>query len=239
VYLREIVLIMKPTPLILLHGALGSRDQFSRLKESLDGHFQVYDLNFSGHGGNEVVEPFAMDVFVNDVLDLMRLYNLKKANFFGYSMGGYVALKVAAKFPQKVAGIITLATKFKWDKESAEKEVQMLDPEKVVLKVPEFAATLSQRHGNHWKKVMINTGTMMLGLGNGQAMTVDDFKCISCPVTIAIGDMDRMVTMEESREVANQLQFGKLKILENVKHPLEGVDSQLLREMIINFTPTK
>ncbi len=230
---------MKARPLILLHGALGSRDQFGHLKKLLSDHFQVYDLNFSGHGGGEVVEPFAMDVFVNDVLDLMRENNLEKANFFGYSMGGYVALNVAEKFPEKVAAIITLATKFKWDKESAEKEVQMLDPEKVVLKVPEFAATLSQRHGNHWKKVMINTGTMILGLGNGHAMTAEDFKCISCPVMIAVGDMDRMVTIEESQEVASQLKFGELKILEKVKHPLEGVDAELLSEIIVHFTNTK
>lgn len=224
--------------LILLHGALGSRDQFSQLKELLKDHFQVYDLNFSGHGGSALHETFTMDLFANDVLDLMRKHNLEKANLFGYSMGGYVALRFAEKFPDKVSRVLTLATKFKWDRESAEKEVQMLDPEKIALKVPEFAAILSQRHGDHWKKVLISTGSMMLRLGNSQAMTAEDFKSIFCPVMITVGDKDKMVSIEESREVASQLQGGKLKILENVKHPLEGVDKALLIEVIVGFIRT-
>lgn len=37
--------------LLLLHGALGSKNQFKSLKEILKSDFDVYDFNFEGHGG--------------------------------------------------------------------------------------------------------------------------------------------------------------------------------------------
>ena len=37
--------------IILLHGALGSENQFSQLKESLADKFEVHSMNFEGHGG--------------------------------------------------------------------------------------------------------------------------------------------------------------------------------------------
>ena len=54
-------------------------------------------------------------------------------------MGGYVALQLANKHPKYVQKIITLGTKFAWDKETAAKEVKMLNPEKIEEKIPAFA----------------------------------------------------------------------------------------------------
>lgn len=46
--------------LILLHGALGSKDQLQPLATALERHFQVHIFNFSGHGGR----PFPDKNFV-------------------------------------------------------------------------------------------------------------------------------------------------------------------------------
>ena len=37
--------------LILLHGALGSKNQFRPLMERLKEYFDMYTMNFEGHGG--------------------------------------------------------------------------------------------------------------------------------------------------------------------------------------------
>ena len=41
--------------LILLHGALGSKEQLQPLATTLQNTFHVHSFNFSGHGGR----PFA------------------------------------------------------------------------------------------------------------------------------------------------------------------------------------
>ena len=109
--------------LILLHGALGSEKQLHALKNELT-NFNIYTLNFEGHGGRTINGSYSIDRFVQNVLDFMFANQLQNASFFGYSMGGYVALKLAAYHPEKVESIVTLGTKFNWTPEIAAAEVK-------------------------------------------------------------------------------------------------------------------
>ena len=83
--------------LILLHGALGCKDQLSDLKSRLNSDYDVHTLNFEGHGGVASDKSFAIDLFTQNVLDYCQSNGLKSVSLFGYSMGGYVALNLALK----------------------------------------------------------------------------------------------------------------------------------------------
>jgi len=93
--------------LLLLHGALGSKAQFKSIKEKLSNQFEIYDLDFEGHGGNTSSKDFTMDLFADNVIALLKDKGIKQVNIFGYSMGGYVGLNVAKKVPQLVNRIMT------------------------------------------------------------------------------------------------------------------------------------
>lgn len=129
---------------LLLHGALGNKNQFLALEQFLQPHFKVYALNFSGHGGSVFDGEFSMDTFEKDVLRFMKNNSIEKTHIFGYSMGGYVALKLTLDFPEKIQKIMTLGTKINWNPEAAAKEIKMLDPKKIAEKVPAFAENLKK-----------------------------------------------------------------------------------------------
>lgn len=222
--------------LILLHGALGSKTQFESLKLLIPPPFVVYDLNFEGHGGRPGDNEFSMDVFADNILEVFRKNKLTKANLFGYSMGGYAALKFAFTYPNLVDKIITLGTKFAWTKEVAEKEVKMLNPEKIKEKVPAFAEALAKRHyPNDWQSVLNKTAKMMLALAKGENLKEEQIKRIQHEVIIGIGSLDNMVTIEESEHVTNLLPNGVLEIIEGFKHPIEKVDMERLSTIILRF----
>lgn len=222
--------------LILLHGALGSQAQLVELKEILEGEFNVHLLDFSGHGGPSYEGAFSIDLFVEDTLQYMDRHLLAMAHIFGYSMGGYVALKLALDHPEMVGKIITLGTKYKWDPESAAKEVRMMNPEVIEQKIPAFAASLAARHQPaDWKHIMKRTAEMMTELGSGQAMTAQDFGAIENEVLVCIGTDDHMVSIAESEMTAQQLKNGHLKIVEGFKHPLETVDKNILASICMDF----
>jgi len=222
-------------PLLLLHGALGSKNQFNPIKGRLEEHFDVYTLNFEGHGGTPSNHPFSIEVFTENVLQFLEAHSIDSIHIFGYSMGGYVALHTALKFPNKINQIVTLGTKFNWDKEAAQKEVRMLDPAKIEEKVPHFAEKLNQvHHPQDWKTVMKKTAEMMLSIGNGQKLQDKDFKDISVPVTIGIGSLDRMVSLEESAYVSKLLPNATLITLEGVQHPIEKLDTDQLADYVIS-----
>jgi len=208
--------------LLLLHGALGSKKQFKGLTEKLSDFYEVQALNFEGHGGQESSNDFSIALFTNNVIDFLEQSELQEVIVFGYSMGGYVALNAALKIPSKIKKIITLGTKFDWNITSAQKEVRMLNPDKVEEKVPHFAEKLRQEHHpSDWKIIMKKTAKMMINMGEGAKFRDTDFKQIQQQVIIGIGSLDTMVSYSESEYVSGLLPNSKLVTLEGVKHPIE------------------
>ena len=227
---------MKPI-LLLLHGALGSKDQFDCLKNNLCHSYEVVDYNFSGHGGKPFNSNlFSIDRFSDEILIFLKKKKISKVSIFGYSMGGYVALNLALKFPEKIERVFTLGTKFQWNPELAAKEVQMLNPKIIEAKVPKFATILQKRHApNDWKNVLSRTAQLMTELGEGKAIPLTDFSRIKQLVIIGLGEDDNMVSKEESTLVSNLLQNGKLVLFKNFKHPIEQTDVKVLADRILFY----
>jgi pimeloyl-ACP methyl ester carboxylesterase len=224
-------------PLLLLHGAIGSKDQFTATTALLESQFEVHCINFSGHGGLPIpAEGYSMSLFANDVVSYLDENGIEKTDIFGYSMGGYVALFLAKHYPERVNKIFTLATKFHWTPEIAAKETRMLNPEKIEEKVPPFAQMLKKRHDEgNWKNVLNQTAEMMIGLGNNNPLTLEDYKSISHTILISLGDKDQMVTREETEAVSSALPNSDFHLFEDTEHPIEKVNSGILAERIVEF----
>ncbi|HMV91636.1 MAG TPA: alpha/beta fold hydrolase, partial [Cyclobacteriaceae bacterium] len=125
---------------LLIHGALGSASQLEPVKIALQNSgLAVHSMDLSGHGGAAFQTQFGIEQFASDVLKWLDQNSLRTVNVFGYSMGGYVSLEFASKYPKRVGSIVTLGTKFDWSVESAAREVRKLNPEKILEKVPAFA----------------------------------------------------------------------------------------------------
>lgn len=222
--------------LLLLHGAIGAKDQLEPLFEALKNDYEVHSLNFSGHGGEQMPKSFSIELFSNDVLTYLDKNNIQKINIFGYSMGGYVALYLAKYYPNKIEKVFTLATKFEWNPDISQKEIKMLDANKIEEKIPAFAQILEKRHQpNNWKVLLKKTADMMVALGNKNCLTLQDLTSISIPTKIGVGDNDNMVTLGETKEVAQNLKNSELLILQDTLHPIEKVDVVELSDEIKTF----
>ncbi len=222
--------------LLLLHGALGSKEQFTELETLLSKNFKVHVLNFSGHGRRPSHHhAFTIQNFAHEVLDYMNENYLTSADVFGYSMGGYVALWLARFYPERVGKTFTLGTKLKWNEVEAEKEIKMLNAEKIAEKVPAFAESLAQRHGEHeWKSVMSKTALLMKDLAHTH-LTEQDFIKIQHPVLLGRGGEDTMVSFEETDYVHHLLKNSEFKVYENVPHVIEKVPVDLLKKECERF----
>ena len=220
------------TPTLLLHGALGSAAQFNALRRLFPAEARVYALNFPGHGPQTPQTPFSMQLFSESILNFMDENNLPVANIFGYSMGGYVALHLAAGHPERVGQVVTLGTKLDWTPEVAAGMNRMFDPEKIEAKVPKFAEALAASHAD-WKSLCRYTAAFLEDLGNGKGIQEVSFVRIACPVTIGWGTEDNVVTAAESRHVAGLVPNGKFVELEGARHQIELVDVNLLHKFLI------
>ncbi len=222
--------------LLLLHGALGSADNFIEFTQALSGDYDVYSLNFNGHGNQQLIEnQFSISHFANEVLRFLDQNNIDSIAIFGYSMGGYVALYLAKNFPNRIDSVFTLATKFEWTIESATKETKLLNPSLIKEKVPKYATTLEQLHGDSWEKLMNATATLMLDLGVDPVLKDDDFRNIAIPILLAVGDKDAMVCLEETIAVYRLIPAAQLLVLPNTTHPIDRIDIVALSEQIKRF----
>ncbi len=222
--------------LLFLHGALGTKNQFAGLESALAHRFRTHAINFSGHGRvPSHHHAFTIQNFAHEVLDWMNEQQIKTIDVFGYSMGGYVALWLARFYPERVGKLITLGTKWKWNKEEASRETALLDADKIVAKVPHYAATLAEQHGEQeWRSMMAKTALLMNDLAHTH-LAEQDFVKVEHPVLILLGEEDKMVTRQETEWVGRLLKQASVKVLNQVPHPLDKVPVKLLTPEIENF----
>jgi len=223
--------------ILLLHGAIGSKDQLLPVEKNLAGFFNMHSLNFSGHGDSPLTdEPFSIARFASEVITFLDENKIESISIFGYSMGGYVAMYVAKHHPERIKKIITLATKFNWDETIAANETKMLNPAKIEQKLPDFAATLQNRHApGNWKMVLEKTADMLIAMGENNPLKPADYAGIQHPVLLMLGDRDKMVTLAETVDVYKSLPKAQLAILPNTSHPIELTDAGRLANEIKIF----
>lgn len=218
--------------LILLHGALGTDEQMGALALSLSEGFAIRNLLFNGHGAAQAGMAFNIEDLSQQLLLEM---NSEKAWVFGYSMGGYVALTAASRAPELFDGVITLGTKFDWSMQTLEKELAQLDPDKIREKVPQLAAMLEKRHGERWPQLVVETANMMRHLSTHHSEIESNWSDMKTRVLMLLGDQDKMVTQQETTQVAELLSNSVMKILPETPHQIERTNTEMLVSEILRF----
>jgi pimeloyl-ACP methyl ester carboxylesterase len=224
-------------PLLVLHGALGSREQFEPLCAALSPQAEVHALNFPGHGRESgPVTALSVRILADEVLAWMNAREIVRARILGYSMGGYVGLLLARHQPSRITCVATFATKFRWSPAEAAKEIALLDPAAIRAKVPAYATTLAARHGaDRWEDLVRATATLVRGLGERPALDTEDLRQIGQPVLVGVGDRDATVTIDETAEAARALPNGSFLVLPGTPHPIEKAPLGLLAAALRGF----
>ncbi|WP_205508931.1 alpha/beta fold hydrolase [Longitalea arenae] len=105
----------KGEPLVLLHGAYSAiPSSFERLIPELSKTRQVIAVELQGHGRTaDIDRPITYEQMADDVAAFLGQLKIKKADLFGYSMGGGVALQVSMRHPQLVRKLVLAAASYK------------------------------------------------------------------------------------------------------------------------------
>ena len=98
-------------PIVLLHGIMSSAQQTWEMTGVIDRfaeEFQVIAVDQRGHGGSGKPHDPEMygDRMAQDVVELLDHLRLPQANVVGYSMGGFVAMKVVTLAPERLLSAV-------------------------------------------------------------------------------------------------------------------------------------
>ena len=97
-------------PLILIHGSgpgATGWSNFSGNIEALAKHFHVYAVDMPGWGESDACTKEKLD-HIGATIQFMDALGIAKAAVVGNSMGGIIALALAAEYPDRISHVITM-----------------------------------------------------------------------------------------------------------------------------------
>ncbi|MEL6552941.1 MAG: alpha/beta fold hydrolase [Cyanobacteria bacterium J06621_11] len=101
--------VQNETPLLLIHGAGSSLEQWRENLTEFAKERPVYALDLLGFGGSQkVATELSSDLWVEQVADFWQTFLRKPMFLMGHSLGALVALQTATSYPQQVSRLIML-----------------------------------------------------------------------------------------------------------------------------------
>ena len=99
------------SPVILLHGGLGHNGNWGyQVPALIKSGYRTVVIDSRGHGRSTRDEkPYSYELMASDVLAVIDTLKLEKVALVGWSDGSCIALILADKAPQRVAGVFFFA----------------------------------------------------------------------------------------------------------------------------------
>lgn len=94
--------------LILLHGLLGSLDNWLPLGRQFAERFTVLAVDQRNHGLSPHSDEFGYDLMAHDLHQFMHDQGLTTAHLLGHSMGGKTAMQFALLYPDQVDKLVVV-----------------------------------------------------------------------------------------------------------------------------------
>jgi pimeloyl-ACP methyl ester carboxylesterase len=104
------------SPLVLLHGGFLTIELLRPLLPALARSRQVIAVELEGHGHTvDLDRPLSFEQMADDVAALIAHRGLERADCFGYSLGGGVALQIAIRHPEVVRKLVAVSAPYQTD----------------------------------------------------------------------------------------------------------------------------
>ena len=98
------------SPVVLLHGGLANSDYWGNQVRALAPTHRVILMDSRGHGrSTRNAEPYGYDLMADDVVGLLDVLKVPRADIVGWSDGGIIALDLAMRHPDRVGKIFAFA----------------------------------------------------------------------------------------------------------------------------------
>lgn len=96
--------------IVLLHGMASNLTRWSEFLEHtrLTRTWDILRLDLRGHGDSMVRGRIGMEIWSDDLVELLDAERYSRAVFVGHSLGAHLALHFAARFPARVRGLVLI-----------------------------------------------------------------------------------------------------------------------------------
>ena len=100
--------------LLFLHGNGAHADWWSFIAPFFASHYRCVAPSWSGMGGSDRRERYSFDIFVQEAMTIAEATGLfdgpVRPVFIGHSFGGFPIIEAAARYGERLGGVITIDT---------------------------------------------------------------------------------------------------------------------------------
>ena len=219
------------SPVILLHGGLANTDYWGNQIRALAPRHTVIVMDSRGHGrSTRDARPYGYDLMADDVVALMDVLKVPKADIVGWSDGGILGLDLAMRHPDRVGKIFAFAA-----------NTVTAGVIEGVEKNPTFAAFI-ERAGHEYAARSATPGEYDAFVDQISKMWASEpnwtdaqLKAITVPVLVVDGDHDEAIKRAHTEYIAATIPGAGLLILPNTSHFAFLQDPGLFNFAVLHF----
>ncbi len=205
-------------PLVLLHGGGDTlQTSFGRILPALAGGRQViaFEQQGYGHTADIAERPFSFEQSADDTAALLDHLHIDKADLFGFSNGGTIALQVAIRHPKVVRKLVLASAlsrrdgAYPWLWEAmakAQLENMPKELQEAYLEVAPQPENLRLFHDKAAQRMR-----------DFKDIPADALRGISAPALVVVGDAD-VIRPEHAVEMLRTLPQAQLAVLPGTDH---------------------
>jgi esterase len=93
---------------IILHGFLGSLDNWQSVAKDLSANYKVYLIDLRNHGKSSHTLEHSYALMSEDLVEFFKQNQITKASVIGHSMGGKAAMFFATLYPSLVDKLVVI-----------------------------------------------------------------------------------------------------------------------------------
>ncbi len=225
-----------PLSLVLLHDGLGSvRAWRAQIPVLTAAGFRVLAYDRFGYGRSDdrpSLHPPYFEDDQSDFLALADLLGLERFYLVGHSDGGTLALYLAARYPERVLGLVVVAAHIYIEPSMPPALAALRDR----FEADEgFRLSLRRQHGEKYRSLFYH---WIDSWSQPQNLAWDmrpQLARVKCPVLVVQGELDEHATPQHARDLSAALPSAELWLVPGAAHMLPQETPQFFNPRLVEF----
>lgn len=218
---------------LCIHGFPFNRSMWDEARMALASRYRVLSPDLRGFGESSGSDSWTLDDQANDLIELLDRLGIDRAAVLGLSMGGYIALNLARRYPERLWAMVLIDTKATSDNyeakqnrlktaETALREGAAPIAAQMLPKLLSPANAEDQRLVERLNSMMLTTNPKTIAnAAHAMASRPDSTQYLSTmamPSFVIVGNDDQITTPHDAHAMVNALPNASLVTIPDAGH---------------------
>jgi len=239
----------KGNPLVLIHGFCENNTCFNEQVLLLKDHCEVITVNLPGIGESPFIPELSMEKCADALHHTLENAGLNKVTMIGHSMGGYITLAFAKKYPTYLSGFGLIHSTANADSDERklkrDQAVQFIADNGTLKYVSSFIPPLFKNEVDHKSRIeeLISEACKPEGKAiQSQLMAMRNrpssrewLSETNLPGLFIAGKYDALIPVTDMIAQVSEMEYSSVHVLNNSAHMGMMEEPELMSKYILSF----